>query len=95
MSIIKIDTPAATKMTKQKFKLRLTQAERIAIRNAAKSNATVFDFQDLLDSGSHADLADPVLVSGLKAMEQAGLLAEGRALEVLSAPVQEHEAWRE
>ena len=94
MSIIRIDQPVSSKMTKQKFKLRLTQTERIAIREASKLNSTVFDFQDLLDSGGYADLKDPLLSSGLLAMESAGLLDEGRANEVLSAPVLEHEEWR-
>lgn len=90
-----VKQPINTKMTKQKFKLRFTQEERIAIREASKVNPVVFDFQDLLDSGSHADLADDVLITGLNAMESLSLLDEGRANEILSAPILEHEAWRD
>jgi len=82
------------KVTIQKFKLRLTQDERIAIREAAKENPVVFDFQDLLDSGSHADLLDDVLIKGLSAMEPLGLMAQGRAQEILSAPIQDNERYR-
>lgn len=87
------ESVSGTRITKQKFKLRLTQAERIAIREAAKANATVFDFQDLLDSGSHVDLSDNVLIAGLAAMEQFGLIAAGRAQEILSAPITETERY--
>lgn len=82
------------RMTKQKFKLRFTQDERVLIRETAKTNPVVFDFQDLLDSGSHADLKDPVLITGLNAMEQLELIAQGRANEILTAPIQEHERYR-
>lgn len=82
------------RITKQKFKLRFTQEERVLIREAAKTNPVVFDFQDLLDSGSHADLEDPVLIAGLNAMEQLALIEEGRANEILTAPIQEHERYR-
>lgn len=86
--------PVDMRLTKQKFKLRFTQDERVAIREAAKTDPVVFDFQDLLDSGSHADLKDPVLIAGLNAMEQLSLIAEGRANEILTAPIQEHERYR-
>ena len=82
------------RITKQKFKLRFTQDERVLIRETAKTNPVVFDFQDLLDSGSHADLEDIVLITGLNAMEQLSLIAEGRANEILTAPILEHERYR-
>ena len=82
------------RITKQKFKLRFTQDERVLIRETAKTNPVVFDFQDLLDSGSHADLKDPVLITGLSAMERLELIAQGRANEILTAPIQEHERYR-
>jgi hypothetical protein len=82
------------RITKQKFKLRFTQDERVLIRETAKTNPVVFDFQDLLDSGSHADLKDPVLITGLSAMERLELIAQGRANEILTAPILEHERYR-
>lgn len=82
------------RITKQKFKLRFTQDERVLIRETAKTNPVVFDFQDLLDSGSHADLEDIVLITGLNAMERLSLIAEGRANEILTAPILEHERYR-
>lgn len=85
---------ADMRITKQKFKLRFTQEERVLIREAAKTNPVVFDFQDLLDSGSHADLKDHVLITGLNAMEDLDLIGEGRAIEILTAPIKEHERYR-
>lgn len=69
------------------FKRRMTQAERIAIRAAAAGNPIVYDFVDLLDSSSYADLSDPLLIAGLQQMETAGLLGAGRADEILTAPI--------
>lgn len=85
---------ADMRITKQKFKLRFTQEERVLIREAAKENPVVFDFQDLLDSGSHADLKDHVLITGLNTMEELALIGEGRAIEILTAPIKEHERYR-
>lgn len=78
-------------ITKLAFKQRLTQAERIAIRAAASSNPIVFDFLDILDSATFVDLQRADTIDGINAMEVAGLLAVGRATEILNAPVQDHE----
>jgi hypothetical protein len=82
-----------TKITKLAFKKRMTQAERIAIREAAAVDAVVFDFSDLQESSKYVDLSDPILYAGLHAIEKAGVLSAGRADEIISAPVQEDEAW--
>lgn len=78
-------------ITKLAFKQRLTQAERIAIRAAASSNPIVFDFLDILDSATFVDLQRADTIDGINAMEVAGLLAVGRATEILNAPVQDYE----
>lgn len=92
--VYNVEPVSDMRITKQKFKLRLTQEERILIRESAKTNPVVFDFQDLLDSGSHADFNDEVLIAGLNAMEQLGLLDAGRANEILTAPILEHERFK-
>lgn len=73
------------------FKRRLTQPERIGIRQAAKVSDEVYDFMDLLDTSKFIDLDDPLTQYGLQQLEAAGLLAAGRAAEILTAPVQESE----
>lgn len=70
------------------FKRRFTQAERVAILTAAKSSVEVQDFVALLDTAAacqtmiHAD--DPDVVAGINAYEGAGLIATGRAAQILS-----------
>lgn len=88
------DIDYGSRITKLAFKQRLTQAERIAIRNAAKENDLVYDFQDLLDSATFVDLKRQDTIDGVNQLEQSGLLAEGRADEILNAPVQQHEVYR-
>lgn len=66
------------------FKRRLTQPERVAIRTAAKSNPVVEDFMDLLDAAAEVRSDDPDLIAGLGLLEQAGLLAEGRADQIMN-----------
>lgn len=79
--------PADRRLAPASFKRRLTQQERIAIRQAAKVNDAVYDFMDLLNSSKFVDLDDPLTQAGLQQMEAAGLMAAGRADAVLAAPV--------
>lgn len=71
-------------ISKVQYLKRFTQAERIAIREAAKTSAVVNDYVQLLDAASDVDLADPDTVAGVQQLESAGLLAAGRAAEVLA-----------
>ena len=86
--------PVDSRITKLAFKQRMTQAERIAIRVAAKNNPVVYDFQDLMDSATFIDLSRQDTIDGITAMESAGLLAEGRASEILTAPIDDLERFR-
>ena len=83
-----------TKITKLAFKQRLTQSERIAIRTAAATNPIVYDFLDIMDSATFIDLSRQDTIDGVNAMEAAGLLAVGRADEILNNPVQPDEEYR-
>lgn len=74
------------------FKSRLSADERKAIRALARLDADVEDYMDILDSSRYVDLDDPRTRGGLQLMEAAGVLAPGRALEILDAPVQ---AWEQ
>lgn len=89
---VEANQPAPARIiTPYALKARMTSAERIGIRTVAKSSAAVEDFQDMLDSARIIDLDDPALAGGLAALEAAGLLAAGRAAEILTAPVQDKE----
>lgn len=80
-----------TRMSVRAFKKRLTTAERVAIRAAATTDPIVFDFIDLVDSSTFIDLTDQDTVDGLNYCEAQGLIAAGRANDILSAPVTDNE----
>jgi len=82
MSII-VNTLKNSNISKLEFKQRLTQAERIAIRTAAKTDDIVYDFMDLLDSSSFIDLMHVDTIAGVNYLESQGLIATGRATEIL------------
>lgn len=71
-------------MTKLAFLRRMTQAERVAFRQAAKVDPVLEDFMALLDLAMDVNKDDPDVISGLQKAEQAGLLATGRAAEILA-----------
>lgn len=66
------------------FMRRFKAPERIAIRQAATQNAQLDDLMRLLDASSEVYSDDPDVVAGLAMLEGAGLLAAGRAAEILA-----------
>lgn len=71
-------------LTPLEFLRLLTQPERVAIRTAAKQNATIEDYLDLIDKADTVNLDNDDVSGGLTLLEQAGLLASGRAEEILN-----------
>lgn len=67
---------------------RFSQAERIAIRAAATQNPVLDDYLRLLDitiaQGGIVNLDDEDTVTAVNLLEQAGLIAAGRAAEILA-----------
>lgn len=94
-------TPAS-RITKLAFRNRFTQAEKVALEIAALDNPAATLAQRQQAAAIRAHLAD-VSVSpfvdlgrddtraGVQALEAGGLLAAGRALAILDAPVEAHE----
>lgn len=82
------ETPAVNRWDAYDFKTRFTADERKAIRAAAKVNADVEDFVDMLDTAAatgtliHTDNA--LVQAALEAMTPS-ILAEGRKAEILGA----------
>lgn len=66
------------------FKQRFTATERKAIRAAAKVDEDVEDWLDLVNTATEVYLDLPETVAALGALETAGLLAAGRAAEILA-----------
>lgn len=73
-----------TDLTNLDFLTRFTQAERIAIRTAAQSNAAVADYLAMQDAAGSITLTDQRTIDGVNALEAAGLIGAGRAAKILT-----------
>lgn len=91
-----------TSITRLAFRNRFTLAEKAAIELAALDNPTAPMPQRQQAAALRAYLADvaaatyidlqrPDTRAGVQMLETAGLLANGRALEILDAPIQPEE----
>lgn len=94
--------PLPRHVTQLAFRRRFTRDERTAIEWAAVDRAEQPEEQrrqaaqlraDLTDQAQarYIDLDDPDTISGVLGLEAIGLLLEGRAEEILGAPVQAEE----
>lgn len=82
------------RITKLAFKQRFTQQERIDIREASKTIPQVYDFEDLVNSATFIDLSRDDTKIAVNEIESVIPLTQGRANEILTAPIQEHERYR-
>lgn len=82
------------RITKLAFKQRFTQQERIDIRESSKTIPQVYDFEDLVNSATFIDLSRDDTIAAVNAIESVIPLTQGRANEILTAPIQEHERYR-
>ena len=78
--------PAAPVLSTYDFLNLFTSAERVGILTAAQSNMQVADWLNLLNHvqppGVHLD--DPKTIAGVEALQTAGLIAAGRAAQILA-----------
>lgn len=72
------------KLTKLEYLRKFTAEERIAIRTVAKSNPVLEDYLSMLELADEIDIADTDTVAAVMMLEQGGLLAQGRAAEILA-----------
>lgn len=80
-----VNTPITGRtMTRLEFLRRFTGAERVTLRTVAKTNAGLEDYMALLDAAQDVNTNDPDTVAGVQFLEAAGLLAAGRAAEILN-----------
>lgn len=70
-------------LTKLEYLRRFTQEERIAIRAAAKQSAQLEDYLSMLELAQDVTLSDPDTQGAVQMLEHAGLIAPGRAAEIL------------
>jgi len=96
--------PTDRRITVFAFRARFTTAEKIAIETAAQGvpTASASDPRNVfamrlrasekdLQAARNVDLDMEATREGTMALGQVGILAAGRALEILDAPVQDHE----
>jgi hypothetical protein len=82
-----IDRPApavSASISKHEFLKRFTPAEYAAIKTAANANAQLDWYWQQFLLAEFIDMADPDTVGGINFLETAGLLAAGRAAEILA-----------
>ena len=82
-------------ITRLAFLDRFADEEAIAIdlasQGATVQAAAMRQYMSKVDAATFIDLDRPDTRAGVQALEAAGLLIEGRALEILDAPVLDHE----
>lgn len=90
--------PPDLRITRLAFLDRFTDAEAVAI-DLASIGATVQAaglrrYLHKVNSATHIDLARSDLQAGVQALEAAGLLAAGRAEQILTAPITDIERYK-
>jgi hypothetical protein len=96
------DQSSLTFITVLAYRNRFTEAEKVDIEMAAlddpsaamtarKQAANVRVYLADLSTAKFIDLQDEATRAGAQALEAAGLLAKGRALEILDAPIEAKE----
>ncbi len=87
-----------TRITRLAFRKRFTQAEKVALEIAALDDPSATPAQRAraaalraylkdVDAATFIDLSDAHVKEGVQTLEAAGLLAAGRAAEIINAPV--------
>lgn len=66
------------------FMRRFTMAERIAIRSAATTDPMIADLMAMQAAATYIDLDDPDTQAGVAYLESLGIIAAGRAAQVLA-----------
>ena len=89
---------ADRRITRLAFRKRFTQGEKVALELAALDDPSATPAQRAqaaalraylkdVDAATFIDLADAHVAAGVQTLEAAGLLAAGRAAEIVTAPV--------
>lgn len=76
--------PVPRTVTKLEYLRRFTGEERVAIRAVAKTNPVLEDYLAMLEIAQDINLDDPDTIGAVTMLEGAGLIAQGRAAEILA-----------
>lgn len=90
--------PVLRRITRLAFLSRFADAEAVAIDlasiGATPQAAGMRRYVSKVNAATYIDLDRADTRAGVQALEAAGVLAAGRALQILDAPVQPEEGWR-
>lgn len=90
-----VEVPQDWRITRLAFLSRFTDAEAIGIdlasQGATVEAAAMRRYQKKVDNAIYIDLSNAETRLGVIALEDVGLLADGRSDVILNAPVQPHE----
>ncbi len=75
---------ASSVLSKREFIKRLTVTEYATIKTAALTNPTLDYYWQMFMLAADINTGDPDTVAGVQMLEQAGLIAVGRAAEILA-----------
>lgn len=76
--------PPTTVLKSTQFLSLFTMAEVILIKQTAKTNTTVDYYQYMLDSAKTLSLNSKTVIDGVNSLEAFGLIAQGRAAQILA-----------
>lgn len=76
--------PAERTITKVVYLRRFTADERVGVRTAAKTSAVLEDYLSMMELAEEINLDDPDTIAAVQMLESVGLIATGRAAEVLA-----------
>lgn len=80
--VVEVVKPEVTVISKLEFTRRMTQTERIAIRNS--TDDIVIDFKELLDMSPNIDVTDVDVVAGINYLVSINLLTSERSTAILT-----------
>lgn len=80
-------------LTKLAFRNRFTQAEKVAIYTAKVNSIPLQIFLDDVNTATYIDPFRPDTLAGVFGLEQAGILATGRAKEIITTDITQAEVW--
>lgn len=92
------EATAPRRITRLAFLSRFSDAEAVAIDlasiGATPQAAGMRRYMSKVNAATYIDLDRADTRAGVQALEAAGVLAAGRALQILDAPVQPEERWQ-
>ena len=79
-----VPVPTSRILTKLEYLRRFTTEERVAIREASKTNPVLEDYLAMMELAEEIDTGDADTIGAVNMLEQVGLIGAGRASEVLN-----------